>query len=395
MTKHNFHEIIERKNTDSLKYDFPLSQTSTKDLLPLWVADMDFQTAPSVIETLLEKSRHGIFGYPYPGDDYFNILKAWFSHNFKWNIKEEWLVTTPGVVYAICSAIRALTNQGDSVLIQQPVYHPFSSSILLNQRRQIINQLVYQKQKYFLDFADFTDKIIKNRVKLFILCNPHNPVGRVWTKDELMQLGEICLKHNVLVIADEIHADFIYPGYQHQVFSQLKQEFGAITITCTSPSKTFNLAGLQISNIFIENSDIRDKFRKELAKNGYHQPNNMGIAACKAAYSGGQKWLEELMNYLTENLNFVRSFLEKNLPRIKLVEPQGTYLIWLDFSALGLSDDQLDELITKKAGLFLNSGKMFGVGGSGFQRLNIACPRAVLKKALQNLAQAILENPAN
>jgi len=387
--KFNFDEVIDRRNTDSIKYDFAKKLGKPEGVLPLWVADMDFRTPPCVIEALTEKSRHGIFGYSQTRDDYFEVLKNWFLRQFGWTIRPEWLVKTPGVVFAINVAIRALTNEGDAVLIQQPVYHPFSSSVLNNNRKLVINRLVYSQGRYTIDFEDFEDKIVRNKVKLFILCSPHNPVGRVWTREELTRLGELCLYHNVMVISDEIHADFVYPGHRHFVFSDLKPEFSENTITCTAPTKTFNLAGLQISNIFIPNRDMRHKFKRELSRIGYGDPGIMGIVACRAAYEGGWEWLMELREYLTDNLNYMRNFLDQKIPQVKLVEPEGTYLAWLDFSALGLDDNALDSLIVNKAGLWLDPGPKFGAGGEGFQRINIACPRSTLEKALAQLEQAV------
>ena len=386
---YNFDELINRKNTNSIKYDFTAQRGKPEGILPLWVADMDFRTPPCVVEALTDKSRHGIFGYSETGPDYVNILQNWFWHNFEWLIEPDWLVKTPSVVYAICTAIRALTTKGDAVLVQQPVYYPFSESILLNDRKLVVNELLYQDGSYTIDFEDFENTIRENNVKLFLLCSPHNPVGRVWTKEELMRMGDICLKLGVTVVSDEIHADFVYPGYQHFVFAGLKSAFNDITITCTAPTKTFNLAGLQISNIFIANRHIRHEFQKEISKSGYSQLNVMGIAACEAAYSKGYEWLAELKNYLMENLNFIRSFLKSRLPMIRLVEPEGTYLVWLDCRGLGLNDRQLDDLIVNKAGLWLDAGTMFGIGGSGFQRINIACPRSILEKALHLLEKAL------
>jgi cystathionine beta-lyase len=386
----DFDRIIDRQNTDSLKYDFIKKWGKPEGVLPLWVADMDFRTPSCVIDALLEKCRHGIFGYSETRNDYYETLRNWFSSRFNWSIRPEWLVKTPGVVFAICTAIRALTDEGDAILVQQPVYSPFFEMILENKRKLITNQLVYSQGKYSIDFSDFEDKIIKSNAKLFILCSPHNPVGRVWTLEELLRLGEICLKHDVTVVSDEIHADFTYPGHRHLVFADVKPEFSDITVTCTSPTKTFNLAGLHISNIFIANRDIRRKFKKELEKSGHSLSNIMGITACRAAYEGGSNWLIELNKYLSGNLDLLRSFLKQKLPQIKLIEPEGTYLVWLDFSALGLDDKKLEDFILNEAGLWLDSGTMFGIGGEGFQRINIACPRSVLEKALIQLEQAIL-----
>ncbi len=386
---HDFDEIIERKDTDSLKYDFALRRGKPDGLLPLWVADMDFRTPLCVVEALVEKSRHGIFGYSEGRDDYYKVLHGWFSRRFGWPIHSDWLIKTPGVVYAICAAIRALTQEGDAILIQQPVYYPFAGSIQANRRTLVVNQLVYDGSNYLIDFEDFEQKIVQHHVKLFILCSPHNPVGRVWTRDELTQMGDICVKHGVVVISDEIHADFIYPGHEHTIFAAMKPEFADNAITCTAPTKTFNLAGLQISNIIISNRSIRNRIRQEINRSGYSQPNVMGLVACKAAYEKGEDWLEDVKVYLAENLAYLRDFLQTRIPGIKLVEPQGTYLVWLDCTALNLDDKALDEFIVHRAKLWLDAGTMFGQGGSGFQRINIACPRPLLKKALEQLEQAL------
>ncbi len=386
---YNFDEIIERRDTDSLKYDFAAKRGKPDGLLPLWVADMDFRTPPCVMDALMEKSAHGIFGYSESREDYFEVLQGWFSRRFGWQIQPDWLVKTPGVVFAVCAAIRALTQEYDAVLIQQPVYYPFTESVEANSRKLIVNELVYDGSTYHVDFEDFEQKIEEHNVKLFILCNPHNPVGRVWTRDELIRMGDICAAHGVTVISDEIHADFIYPDHTHTVFAGLKPEFEAITVTCTAPTKTFNLAGLQVSNIFVANRTLRHRIRQEMNRCGYSQINVMGLVACKAAYQKGEDWLEALKGYLEDNLKYLRAYLQKHIPEIKLVEPQGTYLVWLDCKALKLSDKALDELIVSRAKLWLDAGTMFGQGGSGFQRINIACPRSVLKQALEQLESAV------
>jgi len=387
--KYDFDKIIDRRNTDSLKYDFAAQRGKPEDILPLWVADMDFQSPPCVIEALVEKSQHGIFGYSDTDNTYFHILQSWFSRRFGWKIEPDWLVKTPGVVTAIHIAVGALTNPGDAAIIQQPVYYPFSTAVTGTGRKLVVNELVLQNGRYHIDFDDFEAKITENNAKLFILCSPHNPVGRVWTRDELTRLGDICLRHGVTVISDEIHADFVYPGYQHLVFADLKPEFRDITVTCTAPSKTFNLAGLQISNIFIANQKIRRAFVQEYSQSGLSQLGIMGIVACKAAYSGGEDWLEELKAYLSGNLDFLRDFLARKLSKAGLIEPEGTYLIWLDFRRLGLSPKSLDDLIVHKAGLWLDEGLIFGAGGEGFQRVNIACPRSILREALERLESAM------
>lgn len=389
---YDFNTIVDRRNTNSLKYDFAVERGKPSDILPLWVADMDFQAPLEVLDAIHKAVSHGIFGYSEVKKDYFDVLHDWFRNHFNWNTDEKWLIKTPGVVFAIALAVRALTKEGEGVIIQQPVYYPFRETILLNRRKLVVNSLQYRDGKYSIDYEDFEQKIISGNVKLFILCNPHNPVGRVWSVEELTRLGDICMKHNVIVVSDEIHCDFTYPGFRHTVFAGINETFAQNTITCTSPSKTFNMAGLQISNIFIKNDVLRQKMKDELDKTGYSQLNTLGLAACKAAYQYGEQWLDELKDYLFGNLTFVRDFLQKNLPEVKLVEPQGTYLIWLDFSALNLSKNEMKDLIVDRAKLWLDPGPIFGKEGDGFERINIACPRETLKKALEQLAKAVKGN---
>lgn len=388
---YDFDEIIERRGTGSLKYDFAVRRKKPEDVLPFWVADMDFRSPEVVLEAMTQRIGHGVFGYSDAADDgYFNALLQWYQTRFGWEPEPEWLVKTPGVVFAICAVIRALTKPQDAVLIQQPVYYPFKNAIKDNERRMIVNQLVYHDGRYQMNLEEFERQIVEEQVKLYILCNPHNPVGRVWTKEELIAVGDICLRHGVYVISDEIHADFVYPGYRHLVFSGLKPEYADITVTCTAPTKTFNLAGLQISNIFIKKERIRRLICEEIWKTGYSQPNLMGYISCQAAYEKGGQWLDELKNYLEGNLALLRDFLKKELPAVRLVEPEGTYLVWLDCSALGLSDRELDELLLQRAKLWLDVGSMFGAGGEGFQRMNIACPRAILQQGLDRLKEAVI-----
>ena len=386
---YDFNEIIERRGTNSLKYDFSAERCKPDDVIPLWVADMDFRSPPAVTEALVKACEHGIFGYTEVKLPYFETVHDWYLRHFQWDAQASWLVKTPGVVYAICTAIRALTQPGESVLIQRPVYYPFTDAILDNDRALINNPLVLKDGRYSVDLEDFEAKITEHDVKLFILCNPHNPVGRVWTKEELTAMGDICLKHGVMVVSDEIHADFTYPGHRHTVFAGIKPEFSEITITCTAPSKTFNLAGLQISNIFISRRDIRHAFRKALYSTGYCQLNTLGLVACEAAFKNAYPWLDELRVYLKGNMDFIRSFLKEELPQIRLVEPEGTYLVWLDCRGLGMSDDELDHFIVSEAKLWLDKGTMFGPEGEGFQRINIACPRATLEKAFGQLKCAV------
>ena len=384
----NFDEIIDRRNTSCLKYDFAAERGYPADILPFWVADMDFRTPTPVIDALKARATHGIFGYTQVKDDYFTVLQNWFRTRHDWTVERSDLIITPGVVFAIVNAIRAFTKKGDAVLIQQPVYYPFANMIRQNERVLVDSPLRLIEGHYEIDFEDFEQKIIEHSVKLFILCSPHNPVGRVWTRAELEQLAAICLRHNVIVIADEIHEEFVRPGFRHIPFASLSEEAAAITVTCTSPSKTFNLAGLQISNIFIRNAQLRRRFKEELSRTGYDEPNTLGLTGAKAAYEHGAEWLTQLLAYIEENYARTKSFLAAHLPKVKIIEPEGTYLLWLDFSAYGLTDEALNEKIIRDAHLWLDDGPIFGAGGSGFQRINIACPWATLETGLQNLAEA-------
>lgn len=386
---YNFDEIIDRRNTDCLKYDFAVERGKPGDILPLWVADMDFRTAPGIIERAVADASLGIYGYTESKDDYFQAVANWYRTYFGWHVEKKWLVKTPGIVFAIGVAIQALTEEGDAVMVQQPVYYPFSEVVKDSGRKLVNNALVLKDGHYEIDFEDFEHKIIEEKVKLFVLCSPHNPVGRVWTKEELLQIGEICLKYGVKVVSDEIHSDFVYGDRKHYVFAAVDPRFEEFSIICTAPSKTFNLAGLQASNIFIPNVQIRKAFRKQMSAVGYSQINMIGLHACKAAYETGREWLEELKVYLKGNLDFVRDYLEKNIPQIKLIEPEGTYLIWLDCRALGLPEEKLENLIVHEAKLWLDSGAIFGKDGEGFERINIACPRAVLEEACKRLQKAV------
>ena len=386
--KYDFDKVYDRRGTNSLKFDFAAERGVPTDVLPLWVADMDFPAPTCVTEALHNKAAHGIFGYSEPKEDYFAALKHWFSSRHGWQTEGRKFVLTCGVVFSLCALIRALTEKGDAVLICQPVYYPFAASVRDNDRRPVISELINQDGYYTVDFDDFERKIVENDVKLFILCNPHNPVGRVWTREELARMGDICLRHGVFVISDEIHSDFVWAGHCHTVFSTVKKEFEAISAICTAPTKTFNLAGLHIANTYIASDDVRRKFLRELDRVGYSQSNVMGIVACQAAYQGGASWLDELKKYLAENISFVENYLHEHMPEISMRVPEGTYLLWLDFRKLGFPDREIRTKMLSEAKLWLDDGYIFGKGGSGFQRINVACPRSVLVQALGRIEKA-------
>ncbi len=387
--KYDFDTVIDRNHTNCLKYDFKTERGMEEDVLPLWVADMDFQTLPEIRSRLQEVVSHGIFGYSDGKEDYFTAVQGWYARHFGWEIKKEWLIKTPGVVYAIAAAVAAYTNEGDAVLIQQPVYYPFGQMIRENKRKLVNNPLQQRDGHYEIDFEDFEQKIVEHHVKLFLLCSPHNPVGRVFEEWELKKLGDICIRHHVIVLSDEIHSDFTYPGHTHHVFASLGEVYADQCVICTAPSKTFNLAGLQISNILIPNEKLRHAFESAVTRTGYSQAGIMGLVATQAAYEHGDEWVAELKAYLYENLKFVREYLKENIPQIRLIEPEGTYLLWLDFRGLGLAEKELEELVVKKAKLWLDRGTVFGPEGRGFERINIACPRSTLKQALDQLKNAI------
>lgn len=389
MSNYDFDEVIERKNTNSLKYDCAVQRGKPADILPLWVADMDFRAPDEVIEALVKKAEHGIFGYSEPMEEYYDAIEKWFPAHYGWKPDRSRFVQSCGVVFALCNLVQALTQPGDAVLITQPVYYPFSEAITDNHRRLVNSSLVYRNGRYEIDFEDFETKIVHNRVKLFLLCSPHNPVGRVWSRQELETIAEICLKHDVFVIADEIHADFVFRGHEFVSFASLGDEALDKAVICTSPSKTFNLAGLHNANIYIHNDGVRAAYRCALNRTGYSQSNVFGLTACQAAYTYGEEWLRELLEYLEGNLSFVREYLREKIPQIELVEPEGTYLLWLDCRKLGLTDGELNDLIVNQAGLWLDAGNIFGEDGRQFERMNIATTRSTLKKAFEQLREAL------
>ncbi len=381
----DFDTVIDRKGTRSLKYDFAVRRGKPKDVLPLWVADMDFQTSSYITDALEDMVKHGVFGYSESEEHYFGAVQNWMERHYNWHVKESWMTKTPGIVFALAMAVKAYTQENDTVLIQPPVYYPFKEVVEDNHRRLVNNTLVLDGDgTYTIDYEDFEKKIIEENVKLFILCNPHNPVGRVWTKEELERLGDICLKHGVFVVSDEIHADFVFER-KHTVFSEVKEAYRDISMICTSPSKTFNIAGLQISNIFISNPEKATAFRRQVAAAGYSQVGLPGLVACEAAYRHGDEWLEGVLAYIKANAEFTRAYLQEHLSRVKMTKLEGTYLVWLDFRDYGLTDKELDEKILNQAGLWLDSGAVFGKCGEGFQRINIACPRKTLQQALDRL----------
>lgn len=381
---YDFDEVIARRGTGSYKWDTPAEE----DVLPLWVADMDFRAAPAVVEALRRRVEHGIFGYTHVPSAYYDAVTGWFARRHGWNIAKEWIIYTSGVVPALSAVIKALTVPGDRVLVQTPVYNCFFSSIRNNGCEVVAAPLVYEESAYRIDFAELENKAADPRVKLLLLCNPHNPAGRVWSREELTRLGEICLRHHVTVVSDEIHGELVFPGHVYTPFASISDDFLRHSVTCLSPSKAFNLAGLQIANIVAADPEVRAKIDKAININEVCDVNPFGVEALIAAYNEGEEWLEALKQYLWQNYNCLRVFFREHLPQFPVVKPEGTYLVWVDCSALSLPSREIVRCLLEKEKLLLNDGGMYGEAGEGFIRINIACPRSLLMDALNRLQHA-------
>lgn len=389
MTQYDFDIPIERHGTDSLKFDRAESRHRSPDLLSLWVADMDFQTPQEVIDALVSRSRHGIFGYTEPGTSYFDAVRGWLESQYGLVADEKDFIVTPGVVFALAACVRAFTQPGDAVLIQPPVYYPFSSVIIENDRKLAKAPLVYEEGGYRIDFDAFEHALVESGAKLFILCNPHNPVGRVWSVDELRRLAEICSAHDTLIVSDEIHMDFFRPGFTHTSLVTLADELKDTVVTCTSASKTFNLAGLQVANIIVYNEELRTGITSAISACGYSQVNTLGLVATQAAYEYGGEWLSQLKEYLEGNWALLEERLAATGGKLKLIQAESTYLAWIDCRELGLGPHELARFVEDEAGLWLDCGHIFGREGEGFIRINIATQRAYLERALDQLIGAL------
>lgn len=390
MKTYDFDTIIDRTNTTSIKHAFKDELQVPHDSIPLWVADMDFRSPREVCEAVKAAGEFGVFGYSKGHEDYYQAVIQWMKKRHGWTPEKEWMICTPGVVCAISIAVQAFTEKGDSVMIMQPVYHPFKNAVIRNHRRLVENPLLIGEDGRFqIDFTQMEEQFRTQQVKLFVLCTPHNPGGRVWTREELEKIIDLCLRYNVLVVADEIHHDFTFPGHPHIEFAPLNKEMEQRSIICTAPSKTFNIAGLGLSNIFIPNKELREKFQEIMDCTGLDVVNLVSMEACKAAYTYGEDWLEQLLVYIKQNADYIQNFLKENLPQITMMPMDGTYLAWLDFSGLGLSQDQLNDFLLNKAKLWMNDGEIFGTGGTGHMRLNLGCPRSVLVQAMEQLKDAV------
>ena len=379
--KYNFDEIVPRRNTNSVKWDL----ATNNQILPMWVADMDFRTAPAIIDAFIRRAQHGIFGYTTVPASCYDAVIGWFERRHRFIIAKEWILYTTGVVPALSAVIKALTVPGDQVIVQTPVYNCFFSSIRNDQCEMVVNELIYKGGKYSIDFDDLEKKASDPKTKIFLLCSPHNPVGRVWTREELIRIGEICLKHNVLVISDEIHCDFVYDGHQHIPFASISEAFLQNSVTCLAPSKTFNLAGIKVANIIAADTEIRRKIDKALNINEVCEISPFAVDAVIAAYNESEEWLEELKKYLYDNYLYLRGFVEETLPLVKVLPLEATYLVWMDFSATGQTSRAIAETLLKVQHLWVNGGTIYGANGEGFIRLNIACPRQLLQEGLSKI----------
>ena len=387
---YDFETIIDRTSKNSTKWTTMKSRKGVDDLIPLWIADMDFSVPPEVVEALKERAAHPIYGYTVPTEGYYNGLINWMDRRHGWSgIEKDWILYTPGVVAGFTIAIQAYSQPGDKVVIQPPVYHPFKNNILGTGRQIVENPLKIVDGYYEMDFEDLAEKI-DERTKMVLLCSPHNPVGRVFKRDELEKLVEICEEKDILIISDEIHNDLILGEIKHTPTAIISEGAMNRTVTLVAPSKTFNLAGLTNANAIIPNKKLREAFKGQASKGTGHR-NIFGMVAQDAAYNKGEAWLEELLTYLRGNLKYLEEFLAEKIPGLKLYPLEGTYLAWVDCTSLGMNLEELNEFMLKKAKLWLNDGSMFGTGGSMFMRINLASPRSQLKKALENLEKAVNE----
>lgn len=394
--KYNFDIVHDRKKTNSVKWDMVKTLFGREDIIPMWVADMDFPIAEPIKEALVKRAEHPFYGYTKIGDEVIESVVQRMQKKFNWQIRPEWIVFTPGIVPALNTAVRSLTHPGDEIILQQPVYYPFFPSVTLSGCKIKNNGLKLLNGRYEMDFNDLENQFLLKggmiprsvRVKAAILCNPHNPVGRVWEKDEIIRFGDIILNNNAVIISDEIHCELLYKGFKHTTFASISTEFEQNSIVCMAPSKTFNLAGLEISTIIIPNEKIRNDFKN--IRDGIQPGSNLfAYAALEAAYRFGDEWLEQVLDYIQGNLDFMCNFFKNYIKIISIIKPQGTYLVWLDCRSLGLNNNDLRSFMIEKAGLGLDDGFLFGNEGSGFVRMNIACPRSILEDALHRLETAV------
>ena len=387
--QYNFDKIINRDNTASVKFDLRQKVFGKDDIIPMWVADMDFETPGFIIEALKERLKHPILGYSYRPDSYFQSIINWVKRRHQWNIEKEWISFSPGIVPAINMSIMAFTQPGDKIVVQPPVYHPFFSAISNNKRTLVENPLILRNRRHYIDFEDLKVKL--RDAKMILLSSPHNPGGAVWTKEELKKIGNLCVENNVLIMADEIHGDLVFEPAKYVPMASVSEEIANQTVTFIAPSKTFNMAGLATSSVITSNKILKEKFDQILDTIHIGMGNIFGTVATEAAYNHGDEWLDKLLEYLSQNMDYVEQYFSEKIPQIKVIRPEGTYLMWLDCSGLRLKNKDLKSFMIHDAGLGFNDGRMFGTGGEGFMRMNVACPKQRLEIALKQLKNAIFQ----
>lgn len=383
--RYDFDKRVNRRGTNSYKWDSAVNS----DVLPMWVADMDFKTAPAILESLQKRVAHGIFGYTHVPESYYQAVTSWFMRRHAWQIEKEWMIYTSGVVPAISAVIKALTRPGDKVLVQTPVYNCFFSSIRNNGCGMVSSPLVYTGDTYVIDFDDLTQKAADPKVKVMLLCNPHNPACRVWTREELTRIGDICLRYGVTVVSDEIHCELVMPGHQYTPFASISDDFLHHSVTCLSPSKAFNIAGLQIANIVCADTEVRVRIDRAINDNEVCDVNPFGVLATEAAYNESEEWLSQLIDYIWGNYQFMQDYCHEHLPSFPIAHLEGTYLVWMDCRKLNMKSSELERRLIENAHLWLNAGNMYGAEGDGFMRWNIACPRATLIEGLSRFARFV------
>ena len=399
--KYNFDKETDRAGTHTAKWETIQSEVDAHihvrtdrflgpdRVLPMWIADMDFPSPKPVVDALTRRAKHGIYGYTEKSESYSNAVAYWIKTRHNWDIQPEWIVTTPGIVPALAMLARTFIKAGEKAIIQPPVYFPFRLVLEFNDIEVVNNPLIFEDGRYRMDFDDLAAKASDPKVKMLILCSPHNPVGRVWSRDELTRLAEICRANNVLVISDEIHGDLTFAGHPFVSYGTLGDDFAQNAVIATAASKTFNLAGLSNSNIIIPNASLREKFEKYLLKNALLSTNLFGRIATEAAYAHGAEWLDQLLDYLSGTLDFMEEYFAKHIPQIRMIRPEGTYLVWLDCRALGLDSSSLHRFFLDRGRVYLENGSVFGTEGEGFLRMNIATPRKLVKEALRRMREAV------
>lgn len=383
--KYNFDEIIERRGTGSYKWD----STNDQEVLPMWVADMDFRVAQPIIDALIKRTEHGVFGYSIQVEEYYNAIINWFERRHDWKIDRNWISHSPGIVPALHFFTKVFVKPGDKIMMHSPVYYPFFGSASRNNIEVVFNRLIYNGGRYEIDFCEFERIARDPSVKAFYLCSPHNPGGRIWSREELERMGKICTDNGVLVVADEIHCDLVYPGRKHVPYGTLPGRIADNSIICVAPSKTFNLAGLQTSCLIMRDAAIKKQYDRFLASLGIMRPNAYGIVGMTAAYTHGDEWLDQLISYLNDNLTFLKDYLKNNIPQVKIMEPDATYLVWMNFSELKIDGKTLHDILLKEGKVWLDEGYIFGEAGEGFERINIACPRSVLEEGLNRIRDSL------